>query len=116
MALTNAEKQARWRKRHADRRRDVARIATMLTRRRHPEGRTDEITIGWYTTKVDAYFFKLASLICNALETDKEIRQLKNALAYYLGRRKFAGRQRWWAQHMARKRSREQATAWALDG
>jgi hypothetical protein len=112
MALTNAEKQARWRKRHADRRRDVARIATMLMRRRHPEGRTDEITLGWYTTKVDAYFFKLAFQICHALETDKEIRQLKNALAYCLDHRKSDRRRRKWDARMAR----EQATAWALDG
>ena len=32
MPLTNAEKQRRWRQRHADRRRTVARIATMLVR------------------------------------------------------------------------------------
>jgi len=90
MALTNAEKQARWRTAHADRRRTLARITTLLMRRRHAEGRTDEITVGWYTTKVDAYFFKLAFLICDALETDKEIRQLKNALAYCLDRRRAA--------------------------
>jgi len=34
MALTNAEKQRAWRKRHAARRRTVARIATLLMRQR----------------------------------------------------------------------------------
>jgi hypothetical protein len=43
MPLTNAEKQARWRKRHADRRRTVARIATMLMRRQLTNKHTTEL-------------------------------------------------------------------------
>src|SRR5215471_11332288 len=46
MALTNAEKQRRWRQHHAERRRAVARIASMLTRRSHSEGHVEEIAIG----------------------------------------------------------------------
>jgi hypothetical protein len=103
MPLTNAEKQKRWRAAHGDRRRTVQRIATLLMRHSHPEGHTDEITVGWYTTKVDAYFFKLADLICDALGTDKEIRQLKNALAYYLDRRQSSRREHNWRERRWRE-------------
>jgi hypothetical protein len=93
MALTNADKQRRWRAAHAGRRQSVARIATMLMRRSHTTGRTFELKVGWYETTVDEYFLKLAALLGDALKTDKAIRQLKNALSDCLRARQAARRQ-----------------------
>ncbi len=81
MALSNAEKQARWRGRHADQRRDVARIANLLLRQSRSEGRAVETKVGWNTVTFDEYFYTLAALICTVLKTDKAIRQLRWALA-----------------------------------
>jgi hypothetical protein len=88
MALTNIEKQARWRERHADRRHAVARIATMLTRQRFSDGITHEIQLGWNTCTIDGYFVDLAKLIGAVLKTDKAIKQLRWALAKCLRDRK----------------------------
>jgi hypothetical protein len=81
VALTNAEKQARWRLRHADQRRRVARIATTLMRRSHSTGRAIETKVGWNAVTFDEYFYTLATLICGVLKTDKAIKQLRWALA-----------------------------------
>jgi hypothetical protein len=89
MALTNAEKQARWRGRHADQRRRVPRIATLLMRRSHSTGRAVETKVGWNTVTFDGYFYTLASLICDVLKTDRAIKQLRWALAKCLGDRRF---------------------------
>jgi hypothetical protein len=43
MALTNAEKQARWREKHIGRRRDADRVATLLVRTNWPDGHVEEI-------------------------------------------------------------------------
>jgi hypothetical protein len=43
MALSNAEKQARWRERHIKRRRDAQHVANLLTRRHWPDGDVEEI-------------------------------------------------------------------------
>jgi hypothetical protein len=43
MALTNAEKQARWREKHIRRRRDADRVATLLVRTNWPDGHVEEI-------------------------------------------------------------------------
>jgi hypothetical protein len=43
MVLTNAEKQARWRAAHAERRRNVQRIATILMRRRRTNKHISEL-------------------------------------------------------------------------
>jgi hypothetical protein len=95
MALSNAEHQANWRERNAERRRLVMRVATMLMRRRFAEGRTIELKLGWNTVTVDAYFLKLAPLLCDVLKTDRAIRQLRWALAKALNDRRITrGRER----------------------
>jgi hypothetical protein len=43
MALTNAEKQARWREKHIGRRRNADRVATLLVRTNWPDGHVEEI-------------------------------------------------------------------------
>ena len=43
MTLTNAEKQARWREKHIQRRRDADRVATLLVRAKWPSGHVEEI-------------------------------------------------------------------------
>jgi hypothetical protein len=43
MAMTNAEKQARWREKHIQRRRYADRVATLLVRTNWPEGHVEEI-------------------------------------------------------------------------
>jgi hypothetical protein len=43
MALTNAEKQARWREKHIARRRNADRVATLLVRTKWPDGHVAEI-------------------------------------------------------------------------
>jgi hypothetical protein len=99
MALTNAEKQRRWRTTHAGRRRTAARITTMLMRRSHSDGRAIGAKIGWNSVTFDAYFLKLAVLICDALKTDRAIRQLRWALSKCLDDRKMArARERWLKQ------------------
>ena len=112
MVLTNAEKQRRWRQRHSDRRRAVARITTMLMRPSHTERSAIEAKVGWNTVTLDTYFLKLADLICNVLKTDRAIKQLRWALAIRLRDRKW-GR---WHDRGARERSRQQAVEWMLDG
>jgi hypothetical protein len=94
VALTNIEKQARWRERHADRRHAVARIATMLTRQRFSDGITHEVQVGWNTCTIDGYFLNLAKLICTVLKTDRAIKQLRWALAKCLRDRKAGTRSR----------------------
>jgi hypothetical protein len=96
MALTNAEKQARWRERHADQRRGVARIANLLMRRSRSEGRAIEAKLGWNEVTFDEYFYTLAAVICGVLKTDKAIRQLRWALAKCLqDRRRSRERERY---------------------
>ena len=43
MTLTNAEKQARWREKHIQRRREADRVATLLVRTKWPSGHVEEI-------------------------------------------------------------------------
>jgi len=43
MALSNAEKQRRWRERHIKRRRDALRVASLLMRRNWPDGHVEAI-------------------------------------------------------------------------
>jgi hypothetical protein len=101
-ALTNAEKQKRWRERHAEDRRVVAHIAAMLMRRDHSYGQPRKAKIGWNTTTFDEYFYTLATLISDVLKTDQAIRQLKWALAQCLDDRRLA---------RARARSQSQSPA-----
>jgi hypothetical protein len=101
MVLTNAEKQARWRERHTERRRHVARIASLLIRRVHTTGRAIEAKVGWNEVTFDEYFYTLALLICGVLKTDRAIRQLRWALAKCLNDR--------WHSRDAARRSRARA-------
>jgi hypothetical protein len=80
MALTNAEKQARWRKRHVERRRRAAKLVSLLMRRSHSTGYTIETKFGWNTVTFDKYFYTLAALICDGFKSDREIKQLRWAL------------------------------------
>jgi hypothetical protein len=105
MALTNAEKQRAWRQRHAERRRTVVRIATMLMRRSHKDGRTFETRFGWNAVTFDGYFHTLASRLADVLKTDRAIMQLRWALTDILTKRR-QGRS---YARMTRERSREQA-------
>lgn len=116
MAMSNAEKQRRWRAAHADRRRDVQRIATMLTRRSHAVGRTIEAKVGWNGVTFDAYFYTLAVLLTNVLKTDRAINQLRWGLASVLNDRRSTRREAAWSARCGRERAQEQAIAWALDG
>jgi hypothetical protein len=88
MVLTNAQKQRRYRERHADARRRVARIANHLMRRSHSEGRPSEAKVGWNDVTFDRYFFVLARMLSDALKTDRAIRQLRWALAICLDHRR----------------------------
>ena len=87
-ALTNAEKQKRWRERHTEDRRKVARVAAMLIRRSHTEGHTTQFQVGWNWVTADVYFLRLAVLICDVLKTDRAIKQLRWALAQCLDNRR----------------------------
>jgi len=89
-ALTNAEKQKRWRERHTEDRRKVARVAAMLMRRSHTEGHTTQFQVGWNWVTADVYFLRLAVLICDVLKTDRAIKQLRWALAQRLVDRRIA--------------------------
>jgi hypothetical protein len=136
MALTNAEKQRRWRAAHADRRRKVQRIATLLMRSR-VTGRVHKVAVGWYETNIDEHFFQLADATIDVLGTEKAISQLKSALWYFLAQRQSARRNRNWHERSGRERwlrdhpdktvkdyrrwrhteqQNEQAVAWLLDG
>lgn len=95
MALTNAEKQARWRQHHVERRRAVARIATLLMRRSHTTGRRIEAKLGWNGVTFDAYFLDLAHLLAGVLKTDRDLKQLKWALAAVVDDRKRVRRGGW---------------------
>jgi hypothetical protein len=75
MALTNAEKQRRWRAAHAKRRRSVARVAAMLSRNAFAERKTHPVRVGMVQIDVDQYFLKLADLISEALSPDKTVKQ-----------------------------------------
>jgi hypothetical protein len=111
VALSNAEKQARWRERHAERRQTVARIASMLTRRSHTEGSTTEAKVGWNTVTFDDYFYTLAFRLADVLKTDRAIMQLRWALHVILWKRRHARWHERTARKIARKRSREQSIA-----
>jgi hypothetical protein len=117
MALTNAEKQRRWRQHHAEHRRAVARIATMLMRRSHKTGRIIQAKLGWNGVTFDAYFFDLAHLLADVLKTDRALKQLKWALAARVDDRKRARQfENERKAREARERSRERAIEYALDG
>jgi hypothetical protein len=88
MALTNREKQKRWRERHSERRRNIARIAKLLMRRSHVFGKTLEVQLGWNWVTFDLYFLHLARLLCVVLKTDRAIMQLQWGLAVCLKERK----------------------------
>jgi hypothetical protein len=90
MALTNAEKQAHWRQRHAKERRVIARIANLLIRRAKSEGRTVGAKVGWNDVVFDQYFYTLADLLSDTLKTDSAIKQLRWALAKCLQDRRNA--------------------------
>jgi hypothetical protein len=92
MPLSNAEKQARWRKRHSERRRKTAQIVAMLMRQQKTEGSADKRghlhvfggdihEFGLIRVTIDPYFLKLAALLGEVLETDQAIMQLQWALA-----------------------------------
>ena len=130
MALTNAEKQRAWRQRHAERRRAVAQIASMLMRRSHTDGEMIEgPRIGWNAfgvdVKYDAYFLRLAVLLAKCFSQDNEIKQLRWALEGCLRDRKSARRhkrdiRKYWLEthpHMGAKdyrrwRDTDEMTAW----
>jgi hypothetical protein len=80
MAMNNAEKQARWRQRHADQRRGVARVANLLLRQSHSDGEVIETKLGWNGVKFDRYFAELAVELASVLKTDRAINQLRWAL------------------------------------
>jgi len=67
---------------------------------------------------VDLYFLRLAALLSDALKTDKEIRQLKSALADHLSDRQRERRERLGLRFKRhdQAQAREQASAWMLDG
>ena len=88
MGLSNAEKQARWRARHVEQRRRVARIANLLLRRSRSDGDTIEAKVGWNDVTFDKYFYTLALLLSDVLKTDRAIRQLRWALYKCLWDRK----------------------------
>jgi hypothetical protein len=92
MALGNAERQAAWRKRHADERRAIARIANLLMRRSKTERRAIEAKLGWNTVTFDRYFYTLAIALGDVLKTDRAIRQLRWALHQCLYDRQAARR------------------------
>jgi hypothetical protein len=76
MALTNAEKQHRWRAAHAKRRRTAARIAGMLLHApSEGEAAPYPVKVGWNTAQIDRHAFKLAILIADLLSPDKTIKQ-----------------------------------------
>jgi hypothetical protein len=93
-------------------------MAAFLMRRSHATGQMFDLKVGWYETKVDAYFLALAILLGDVLKTDKAIRQLKNALADHLydRKRKREDQHRKRRQQPAIRRAHEQAISWALDG
>jgi hypothetical protein len=103
MPMSNAEKQARWRKRHVEQRQRAARIANLLLRRSRSDGDTIEAKVGWNDVTFDKYFSRLASLISDVLKTDKAIKQLRWALHKIVQDRKMYRRDRRWAKRMERK-------------
>ena len=90
MALSNAEKQARWRARHAEQLQQASRLAALLLRRSRSDGAVIKAKVGWHDVTFDAYFARLAGALCAMLGSDRAIKQLRWALAKCLDERKHA--------------------------
>ena len=60
MPLSNVEKQARWRERHAAERQLAARLANLLIRRSRTEGADVEARLGSGVVVIDGYYLRLA--------------------------------------------------------
>lgn len=73
MALSNAEKQARWRARHAGQRQQASRLAALLLRRSRSDGEQIKTKVGWNDVAFDRYFLRLAWVLCTILGSDRAV-------------------------------------------
>ena len=62
-------------------------------RRSRSDGAIIEAKVGWNDVTFDAYFARLAGVLCALLGSDRAINQLRYALAKCLDERKFARQQ-----------------------